>query len=454
MDTTKTHLRWILPLFLLIGFYFEAYDLERTHTLPLLSLFSLLFILLWFWIRHFSTLTTIFILGIIIRFLFIYHIPSLSQDFYRFIWDGNIQLLGINPYLDTPNTLIKIIDFPNASLLYERMGGLSAGHYSNYPPVSQYLYQLMAFFNNEGILAPVLALRIVFFTGDLILFFVGIRLLTYLGKDSENIAWYFLNPLVIIEGIGNLHGESFMICFTLIALLLLIQKKSIWGGFFFSIAIATKLIPLLIAPLFFRYLGFRNFVVFGLSTLLFSILIWFPFWEGEMITHYKQTLDLWFTTFEFNGSIYKIVRAIGYEVKGYNIIRQLGKVTPFITLAMVALFALIPSNRSSKSLFKSMLFLLSCYFFMATTVHPWYLINLIILGILTGYAFPILWSLTVFWSYSAYGITEVKEVSFLQWASYLLVYGCFIWELLKGPLGQHLHKPNLFGVEHSPISSR
>jgi Gpi18-like mannosyltransferase len=283
---------------------------------------------------------------------------------------------------------------------------------------------------------------------------VGIRLLTYFGKNSEHIAWYFLNPLVIIEGIGNLHGESFMVCFTLIALWQLVKKKSVWGGIFFSIAIAIKLLPLIFAPLFFRFLGLRKFVFFGLSTLLFSVLLWFPFWEGEMITNYKQTLDLWFTTFEFNGSLYKIVRAIGYEVKGYNIIRQLGKVTPFITLATVALFALIPSNRKPKSLFKSVLFLLSCYFFMATTVHPWYIINLIILGVLTGYAFPIFWSLTVFWSYSAYGITEVEEVPFLQWAAYLLVYGCFIWELLKGPLGQHLHKSDLFGIEHTPISSR
>jgi hypothetical protein len=87
-----------------------------------------------------------------------------------------------------------------------------------------------------------------------------------------------------------------------------------------------------------------------------------------------------------------------------------------------------------------MLFLLSSYFFMATTVHPWYLINLIFFGIVTGYAFPLVWSLSVFWSYSAYGSHGFEENTFIQFAEYLLVYGVFIWEVIKQPLGQHFQK--------------
>ena len=101
-----------------------------------------------------------------------------------------------------------------------------------------------------------------------------------------------------------------------------------------------------------------------------------------------------------------------------------------------------------------MLFLLSCYFFISTTVHPWYIINLIFLGILTGYAFPLLWSLTVFWSYSAYGPEFFKEQMIWQIPGYLLVYSCLIWELIIGPLGKHLQKTDLFCIESSPVSPR
>ena len=85
-------------------------------------------------------------------------------------------------------------------------------------------------------------------------------------------------------------------------------------------------------------------------------ILWVSFWEGNMASHYKDTIDLWFTTFEFNGSLYNILRAIGFELKGYNIIRKLGQVTPFIVIVLVGIFTFIRSNRTAESLIKSILF--------------------------------------------------------------------------------------------------
>ena len=436
----------VLLTLILIGFYHIGHELIRVDTLELLSTFTLLFIILWFWARNFNNLYSIFILGVLIRAIFIFHIPELSQDFYRFIWDGNIQLLGINPYIYTPDVLIERIDFPNAQLLYEAMGSLSANHFSNYPPLSQYLYQIMGYFNRGDLLYPVVSLRVIYFIGEIIVFFIGTTLLKKIHRNPEHILWYFLNPLVIIEGIGNLHGEAFMVCFTLASVICLLHKKIFLGGLFMALAIATKLLPLLIVPLFFRFLGLKKFTLFSLSVFVFSLLLWGPFWEEEMIANYKNTIGLWFTTFEFNGSIYNIVRAIGYEVNGYNIIREIGKLTPFITIGLVLVFTFLRSNRELKSVLKSMLFLLSCYFFMATTVHPWYLINLVVLGVLTGYVYPILWSLTVFWSYSSYGPEGFKEEWLWNVPAYLFVYTCFFFEIFKGALGEHLQKTNFFRV--------
>lgn len=443
---SKSFLPWVLPFLLFLGFYFLSHGLERTDTLPLLTTYTVLFLLLWLWIRKYSSLGTVLVIGLVCRLLFWNHIPALSQDFYRFLWDGSIQLLGINPYRFTPNGLIDLVGFPNAQLLYEKMGSLSNEHYSNYPPLSQYIYRAMGYANHGDLHGPISVLRGFYLLGEVFLFFGAKALLERLELPSSYLAWYFLNPLVIVEGFGNLHGESLMFAFTLFSWLYCLKKKTIVGGFFMALAVGTKLLPLLLIPFFFRYLGLRNFLKFGLSILGFSVLLWLPFWQGEMLENYTQTIQLWFTTFEFNGSLYNIVRAIGYEVKGYNIIRKLGKVTPFITIGLVLLFSLLNSNRKPQQIFKSMLLLLSCYFFMATTVHPWYIINLIFLGLLTGYAFPIVWSLVVFWSYSAYGVGIVEEQMGWQLSAYFLVYSCFFYELIKGRLGHHLQKPNFFGV--------
>jgi len=213
-----------------------------------------------------------------------------------------------------------------------------------------------------------------------------------------------------------------------------------------ALAIGTKLVPLLLIPFFFKYLGFQKFVLYVLSVLFFSVALWLPFWNLEVVENYTKTIQLWFTTFEFNGSVYNIVRAIGYEVKGYNIIRSLGKISPFITLGLLGLFSLFPSNRTPKQLTTNILLFLSLYFFTATTVHPWYIINLLFLGILSGYAYPLVWSLTVFWSYQAYGQNSVEEGLLWQLSEYLLVYGFFLYECVKGPLGHHFQKPNFFST--------
>jgi hypothetical protein len=326
------------------------------------------------------------------------------------------------------------------------MGSLSNDNYSNYPPFSQYIFQFMAYFNKENILHPLFVLRVIYLIGELVLFFGAKILLEQLKLPSINIAWYFLNPLVIVEGFGNLHSESLMITFTVLSLLYCFKTKPILGGFFMALAVGTKLLPLLLVPLFLKYLGLQKFLLYSISLVIFSGILWIPFLSEEMIKNYIQTIQLWFTTFEFNGSIYNIVRAIGYEVKGFNIIRQLGKITPYITISLVFVFSLFNSSRNHQKLFKSMLLLLSCYFFIATTVHPWYIINLILLGILTGYLFPILWSMTVFWSYSAYGLNIVEENIGYQLTAYILVYGCFVFEMIKGRLGNHLHKPDFFGA--------
>jgi len=435
-----------LLIFLVVGFYLIAFKIIREDTLPLLITYSALFLGLWFWTRNYSSLWGVFVLGFVLRFLFWNHLPTLSQDFYRFLWDGAVQLLGINPYRHTPNFLIEHVGFPNAQLFYEKMGSLSNGHFSNYPALSQYFYRFTALFNESELLSTVQVLRSIHLGGEITLFFAAKRLLEYFKLPEEYLSWYFLNPLVIVEGIGNLHGESLMLAFTLLAFLYCLKRKPVFGGFFMALAIGTKLLPLLIVPFFFKYLRLRNFALFTLTVFFFSVALWLPFGNLEVIENYTKTIELWFTTFEFNGSIYKIVRAMGYEVKGYNIIRSLGKVTPFITLGLLVLFTFVPRNRTPKQLASSILLFLSVYFFTSTTVHPWYIINLLFLGILSGYGYPLVWSLTVFWSYHVYGQNTVEEQLVWPLSEYLLVYGFFFYELIKGPLGNHFQKPNFFST--------
>ncbi len=74
-------------------------------------------------------------LALVFRLIFLFATPNLSQDFYRFIWDGRMILEGLNPYLHLPQTFINqgIHPIAEALNLYNGMGEMNGSHYTNYP---------------------------------------------------------------------------------------------------------------------------------------------------------------------------------------------------------------------------------------------------------------------------------------------------------------------------------
>ncbi|MBT8325148.1 MAG: mannosyltransferase, partial [Winogradskyella sp.] len=101
-----------LPLFLfalsVVFYLLFAYDLVRANTTKLLLLYTILVVLGYFLIKSSGFhIKLLIISAFVFRLLFLFAIPNLSQDFYRFIWDGRLILEGINPYLFTPQTIIN-----------------------------------------------------------------------------------------------------------------------------------------------------------------------------------------------------------------------------------------------------------------------------------------------------------------------------------------------------------
>ena len=444
---------WLLFFLSVIIYFLIGFYIERKEFFILLISFIFLFNFQLYFLKQEVNLKSIFILGIISRLSLIISIPELSQDFYRFIWDGSIHILGINPYLYKPNTLINLVQFPLSELLFSKMGNLSAVNFSNYPPVSQYIYYLSGYFNNGEIIKPIITIRVIYLTSEIFLFFGVKNLLIKLGKNPLLIGWYFLNPMIIIETIGNLHGEILMILFLIFSFIYLFEKKIFLSSFFMSLSIATKLLPILIVPIFINYLGLRKFVHFISYLLLFSFLIWFPLFEKEVIFNFLNTIYLWFNSFEFNASLYYIIRFLGFKIFGYNLIKTISLFTPFIIVILICFFTFYKTNNKKSILLKNILLVYSIYFFISTTVHPWYIINLVILAIITGYLYPIIWSFTSLLSYSAYKNSGFEEVHLLIFIEYLIVYLVFIYEFKKKPLLKHIHKTNFSFIKIPPFSS-
>ena len=416
--------------YLVLGYFFE-----REQFYWLLFLYSIAFVGMISLLQTPEYEKTFFKIGVLYRMLFLFSTPALSQDFYRFIWDGNAILSGINPFQYKPEAIINtIVSFPNANYLYEKMGRLSASHFSNYPPINQLFFTISAFVGGKSILVSTIVLRIIIILADIGIYYYGRKILTHFNKNTENIFWYFLNPLVILELSGNLHFEGVMLFFFVVGLYYLLTNKWIISAVFIALSISLKLLPIVLLPLFFKYLGFKKSILYYTLIIALNVLFFLPFLNPTLITNYVETISLWFTNFEFNASFYYVVREVGYYVKGYNIIQTVGKITPIVTILIVSYFALVKKNRKIDAIIVNSLFVITFYLFISTTVHPWYVINLILLCVFSNYKFPIVWSFTIILSYYAYSVLPFKENMFFIIAEYSIVYLIFFYELRKNTL--------------------
>lgn len=425
--------------FSLVLYGIWAYKLARFEHFKLLGLYSLLFICYYLILKNTEIKRRyLTYLAIGFRLVFLVALPNLSQDFYRFIWDGRLILEGLNPYITKPDLLLIQPDlFPQMKLLYEGMGPLSASHYSNYPPLHQLPFIIAAILSQISILGSVVVLRVLLISADLGLLIFGKKLLRKLQLPTRNIYWYILNPLVIIELTGNLHFEGLMLFFFIMTLYFVHGKKWHLAALSMAFSIAVKLVPILSLPLFLNTLGWKKSIRFYLSIGAVFILLFLPFLSADFYENYSATIRLWFSKFEFNASFYYLFKWVLETTANVALIQIMGLVVVSY-LVLQTCFFLIQKKTTTTALIQNTLVLLSGYFLISTTVHPWYIISLLLLTVFTNYKFARVWSYTLIFSYFAYNQFSVNETWYMLCLEYVPVISILIWELYHQNYAQKL----------------
>jgi hypothetical protein len=158
-----------------------------------------------------------------------------------------------------------------------------------------------------------------------------------------------------------------------------------------------------------------------------------PWYSPEFIDHYSTTLKLWFSNFEFNAGIYNLVKQLGlqFDAKPWELIKIYGKITPVLIIGLVLVLTFLRKNQNFGTLLNTMLIILTAYYFLSATVHPWYLIFLVVMGLYADYRYPLVWSAVVVLSYSAYANPEFSENKWLLAIEYFTVFGFMTYEFFK-----------------------
>ena len=395
MQSLKRFSIYILLPLSILGYYLLT-QVERFEVLTLIGLFTFLFVIYIGLLKLKVTHLGWILIGLSFRLAFIDYTPLLSQDYYRFIWDGKLLSQGINPYLYLPDELIEM--FSNWEYLYSGMGPMSAGHYTNYPMINQLLFAL-------GVLStkPILIYRLLLILADLITF----KLLTKLSSQTWGLT-YWLSPMVILEGAGNLHFEPVMVAFLVLGLYHFKQGEPFRSSVALAVSVLLKLIPLMFAPLLLKVVKQKQLKVMVFGFIITLALFTTPFIDPWFFVTYSESVGLWFSNFEFNAGIYRVVKELGtlFGVQDWQMIRFYGKVHSFVILVLALKFTW-ECDRFSKVLDKSYL-LLMIYLLTAPTIHPWYLITLLALGAISQHPSAMLWSLTIILSYVAYKMNPTE----------------------------------------------
>jgi len=412
-----------------LSILFLGYKVNRLDFLVVVIGYGFAFIAYFYWMQKgtYRRKKRILTDALIIRLLLLLAVPLLSDDYFRFIWDGQLQLLGIDPFVILPSAFEHQSDY--LSTIYEGLN--SQDYYSVYPPVMQWICTLAAWIGGENTLVQLIVMRLFLIAADMGILVVGMKILKQIRRPVSNMALYAFNPLVIVELTGNLHFEGLMLFFSLAAIYLLIkfadQAKGALAGAVFALGVVTKLTNVLLLPPLLRRMGFLRTLVFGLSAAAMSVICFYSFVTPELAANFGSSLDLYFRNFQFNASFFDAaMQIVSIKIPHYTV-QTVGPLMSAIAIVAILAVSLIRKSASWREYFVTALFVLFIHLLCASTVHPWYVINLLLISVFTQYRFAVVWSAMVVLSYFMYG-NELKEVWWIQFVEYGQVICYFIWE--------------------------
>ena len=186
--------------------------------------------------------------------------PRLSDDIYRYVWDGRVQAAGVNPYRHIP------AEEPLAPLRDEAIyTKINRRDYAPtiYPPLAQ-----MIFFATTRVSESVTWMKLTMVAFEAAAVWAVVWLLASYGLPRQRVVLFAWHPLAVWEIAGSGHLDALMICFVCLALVARRRGREGWAGAMLACAALTKLYPVVLAPALYRRWGWRMPVAFVVTFAL------------------------------------------------------------------------------------------------------------------------------------------------------------------------------------------
>lgn len=296
-----------------------------------------------------AALALILLLSFLFRATLVFAPPSLSDDIYRYLWEGRLVLDGVNPFTHPPE------DPSLATYRDEYFELINNREISTiYPPLAQALFAASQVVSHRPMAMKGLAAL-----GDVLLVLLLWRILVAKRMNPHGVLLYAWNPLPLVEFSGSGHIDVFAILFLLWALHLLERGRGGWSALVLSLSFLTKLFAVCLLPLcWLRERGARSLLLFaGLSLIAFL-----PFFDaGAALLRGGVEYS---TRWRYNASAFDL---LVWMTGGIALSKML------IGIAFGAA-ALLVAHRRKGEPFYAGFFLAGLFVILSPTVHPWYVL--------------------------------------------------------------------------------
>ncbi len=348
---------------------------------------------------------------------FVFAPPLLSDDLYRYIWEGRLWLEGLNPYRMAPNdpALAYLRDDVWANINNKPLGSV-------YPPLSQLLFIVAGWLGGKVWTLKLLAL---------LAHVLSVALVTRIHTLRKASLALALNPLLLSE--AALSGHFDIVCGValLIAAWALARHRFVQAGVAACAAVGLKVVGLLVLPLFARRP--RVLVVAGLvSALLLVPLVWLRVpvdpasGAGQFATRWRG-----------NESAFAVLDYVSRQLFGQgsgDLVARVVVVAALLGLCALAVHRRVPPVRATRALVWALLLL-------SPQVHPWYLAWLLPLELAARGSAGFVWSAAVLCAYAPLDLWVAEGVWDMPLSLQIFEYSVVAFALLLDPRRPSLERP-------------
>ncbi len=300
---------------------------------------------------------------ILIYALFILSFPSLSTDVFDYINLNRIAwVYGQNPYMFTMS------EYPNDT--FSPLGRWQSKT-PRYGPAHFLVTAPLQFIARDNILAYLLLFKMLQIVCVIAIAWAISKLAQ--GNSYKSVFW-LLNPIVLIEVVGNLHNDIVMMAFFCIGLVFLRKEFNGRGIMFVILSVLTKFMTILYLPSLLvsavgnpkqRQLYIKQAVLIGLSMCIVSgaiNLILPKLWEVFL----EQNTLYWGST---PGALFHSLNKIGVSA----ILIELSKAIFFLGSVLTSIW-LFRRKADRAPVEWYVIFMLVYLIFISSLVWPWYIL--------------------------------------------------------------------------------